>query len=33
MLFMVSRSEEWEKITSSDKKKVGLTKEDDGEFW
>ncbi|KAK7090817.1 calpain-5-like [Littorina saxatilis] len=26
-------SPEWDKITNSDKKKIGLVKEDDGEFW
>ena len=28
-----NRSAEWEKITKSDRKKIGLVKSDDGEFW
>lgn len=27
------RSEEWSKISKSDREKIGLTFEDDGEFW
>ena len=30
---LVNRSEEWEKITESDRKKIGLVMDDDGEFW
>lgn len=27
------RSERWKYITDSDKEEIGLTQEDDGEFW
>ena len=30
---VLNRSAEWEKITKSDRKKIGLVKSDDGEFW
>ena len=29
----IYRSEEWSKIETADKEKMGLTVEDDGEFW
>ena len=33
LLRMNSRSPEWTKISKSEKDKLGLTFEDDGEFW
>ena len=32
-LLLPFRSPEWEKIDQNDRKKVGLTFEEDGEFW
>ena len=32
-LFLVNSSAEWNKLKSSDREKLGIVFEDDGEFW
>lgn len=31
--YLCTRSEEWEKIDKASRDKIGLTFDDDGEFW